>query len=143
MSVKTPAMQSCAGSPGRHRRRGLIGRFHVARTVRVRARRVLGAAAIIGGATVLCVVASLGLAHSGNSSTRGYQKPANPFLNTTTGRPESGTDAAGNHQPPRSVGVGGLPVPVQTPPAASTRSGSGSPTPPSSPTTTTTPAPPA
>src|SRR5260370_39989527 len=118
MSVKTAAMQSRGGSPGRHRRRGLRGRFHVARTVRVRARRVLGAAAVIGGVTVLCVVASLGLAHSGNSSTRGYQKPANPFLNTTTGRPESGTDAAGNHQPPRSVGVGGVPAPGHTAPVA-------------------------
>jgi hypothetical protein len=96
---------------GLHRRRGLKGRLHMARTVRVRARRVLGAAAIVGGATVLCLVAAIGLTHSGNSSVAGYQKPANPFFHPATGRHESRTDTAGNSQSQRSSSVGGLPAP--------------------------------
>jgi hypothetical protein len=46
---------------GLHRRRGVKGRLHVARTVRVRARRVLGAAAVLGVVTVLCLASALGL----------------------------------------------------------------------------------
>ena len=96
---------------GLHRRRGAKGRLHVARTVRVRARRVLGATAIIGGATALCLVAALGLAHSGNSSVASYHKPANHFFHATTSRHESRTDPVGNSRPPHSSGVSGMSAP--------------------------------
>jgi hypothetical protein len=96
---------------GLHRRRGVKGRLHVARTVKVRARRVLGAAAIIGGATALCLVAVLGLTHPGNSSVANYRKPANPSFHTATGSHESRTDTAGNSQPPHSSSASGRPAP--------------------------------
>src|SRR5271166_754819 len=128
--LKTPAIRSCAGSPGRHRRRGLMARLHVARTVRVRARRILGAAAVIGGITVLCLVTAFGLPRSGASAIPGYQKPENPYLHSSPSEPGSGIGAAGS-QPPRnpSLDVGHPPVPVGTPSAPSTGAVSGWPSP--------------
>ena len=112
-TCRIDCQQVLHGGPARglHRRRGVKGRLHVARAVRVRARRVLGAAAIIGGATALCLVAALGLTHSGNGSAASYHKPANHSSHATTGRHESRTDTVGNSQPPHSSGVGGMPAP--------------------------------
>jgi hypothetical protein len=101
--------------PGLHRRRGVKGRLHVARTVRVRTRRVLGAAAVIGVVTGLCLAAVMGLTHSGNSGIPSFHKPANPFLHTNPATPGSGTGAAGNRRPPRSASLGlGVRVPART-----------------------------
>jgi len=96
---------------GRHRRRGVKGRLHVARTVRVRARRVLGAAGIIGGATALCLVVALSLTRSGNSNVASYHRPASPPFHAATDGHQNRTNTVGNSQPPHSSGVGGLPAP--------------------------------
>ena len=120
---------------GLHRRRGVKGRLHVARTVKVRARRVLGAAAVLGAVTVLCLASALGLTRSGDSGIPSYQRPGNPFLRTTVSKPDGGTAAARNHRPARSVSLGlGVPAPVETAsvPSASP-STSASPTPSASP----------
>ena len=103
------------GEPGLHRRRGVKGRLHVARTVRVRARRVLGAAAVIGVVTGLCLTAVLGLTRSGGSGIPSFQKPANPFLHSDRAKPDSGTGAVGSRRPPHGVSLGqGVPVAVGT-----------------------------
>jgi hypothetical protein len=100
---------------GLHRRRGVKARLHMARTVRVRARRVLGAAAVIGAVTGLCLAAVMGLTHSGNSGIPSYHKSENPFLHTNPATPNSGTGAVGNRRPPRSASLGlGVPVSART-----------------------------
>ena len=116
-TCRIDCQQVLHGGPvrGLHRRRGVKGRLHVARAVRVRARRVLGAATVIGVVTGLCLAAFMGLTHSGNSSIPTYQKPENPFLHTTPRKPDSGAGAAGSRLPPRSVSLGlGVPVTVRT-----------------------------
>jgi hypothetical protein len=132
---------------GLHRRRGVKGRLHVARTVRVRARRVLGAAAVLGVVTVLCLASALGLTRAGNSGIPGYQKPENPFLHATVRKPDSGSGTARNHRPARSVSLGlGVPVPVETasvpsasPTSSASPSSSPSPTASASPSTSASP----
>ena len=83
----------------------------MARTVRVRARRVLGAAGIIGGATALCLVVALSLTRSGNSNVASYHRPASPPFHAATDGHQNRTNTVGNSQPPHSSGVGGLPAP--------------------------------
>ena len=87
-TCRIDCQQVLHGGPARglHRRRGVKGRLHVARAVRVRARRVLGAAAVIGGVTVICAVAAFGLTRSGASGVPGFQKPNNPFLHSAAGQ---------------------------------------------------------
>jgi hypothetical protein len=137
MSLRMPAVHGHIGSHGRHRRRGLIGRLHVAHTVRVHARRVLGAAALLGGAAVLCVLAALGWSPSGDSGIPGYQKPANPFLHTATSTP--GAAINGQPRPSISPDLGNTTLPFLATPGPS--AGSVSPIPTSPPTTTTGPSP--
>ena len=114
-SPAAPPVSEPESEHGLHRRRGVKGRLHVARTVRVRTRRVLGAAAVIGVVTGLCLAVVMGLTHSGNSGIPSFHKPENPFLHTNPATPGSGTGVVGNRRPPRSASLGlGVPVPART-----------------------------
>ena len=130
MSMKTPASQGRTGSPGRHRRRGLRGRLYGGRTVSLHMRRVLGAAAVIGGVTALCIVAALGSTRSGGGIPD-YQKPQNPFLQTPASQPSGEAGAGGNRRypspspspvPSLGLGPGDLVLPTRTTPVPSARS---------------------
>jgi hypothetical protein len=79
MSVKTPAERTHAESGGRHRRRGLIGRLYVARTVRVHIRRILGIV-VVGVVAGIGLVAALATNNGGDNIIPSYQKQENPFL---------------------------------------------------------------
>jgi hypothetical protein len=114
-SPAAPPVSEPESEHGLHRRRGVKGRLHVARTVRVRTRRVLGAAAVIGVVTGLCLAVVMGLTHSSGNSIPSFHKPENPFLHTNPATPGSGTGVVGNRRPPRSASLGlGVPVPART-----------------------------
>ena len=116
MSIKTLAVRNRAGGPGRHRRRGLMARLHVARTVRVRAGRVLGAGAVVGVLTVVCVASALALTRSGAGGIPSFQKPDNPFLHSSAGSTGGGT--AGNPQPADGAVLPSSEVPVPAAPTS-------------------------
>ena len=105
------------GLPGRHRRRGLRGKFHVGRTARMYARRVIGALAVIAAVAIVSVAAAFGKPDSGSVSIPRYQKQDNPYLHT----PAPARSRGASHSPPAGGvapgGAGGLVIPAQPVPA--------------------------
>lgn len=99
-SVTHPAR----ASHGRHRRRGLMGRLHLARTAQIHGRRALGMAFVIAAVAAICALAAVGASHSGGALPP-YMKQPNPFLQGPAPTP-SATAA------PLLPGL--LPLPVQS-----------------------------
>ena len=150
MSLRSRPDAAGGAHHGRHRRHGLLGHLRLGRTVRLHARRVTGALALLAGLVAVAVLAALGPARPDSGVIPGYQKPDNPFLHSQpSGR--GGEDTARSRpypSPGPSLGIGGLLPPVQLTPAppVSPRptvppSPTVSPTPPVSPRPTVSPSP--
>lgn len=86
-TVNAPGARPRGRAHGRHRRRGLTGRLHLGRTAQVRARRILGAAAVAGAVTALAVAGLLGSSATRDNGIPAYQKQENPFLRSPAPSP--------------------------------------------------------
>lgn len=115
-AVRAPAMRQEAPAGGRHRRRGLAGKLYLGLTVRRRARRILGATAVVGCAVAVALAAALGSPGPGNDGIPNYQKQDNPYLRSPAPQP---ADNPARKGPPTAggdrSGAGPVPIPFLLP----------------------------